>query len=75
MVEIYKMPYGIRFHRKKKCYSVYNKTTKRVFSKCTSKKKAIKQSRLLRAIMYNKDFRPNMTIKNKIKINKTRRMK
>lgn len=51
------MPYGIR--RKKKCYSVYNKQTKKVFSKCTTRKKAIKQSRLLRAIMFNKDFVPN----------------
>lgn len=53
------MPYTIRYHRKKKCYSVLNKITKRVFSKCTSLKKANKQSRLLRAIMFNKDFVPN----------------
>jgi hypothetical protein len=53
------MPYGIR--KKKKCYSVYNKKTKKVFSKCTTKKKAMKQSRLLRAIMFNKDFIPNNT--------------
>lgn len=52
------MPYGIR-RKKKNCFSVYNKKTKKVFSKCTTKKKAIKQSRLLRAIMFNKDFVPN----------------
>ena len=52
------MPYGIR-RKKKNCYSVYNKQTKKVFSKCTTRKKAIKQSRLLRAIMFNKDFVPN----------------
>ena len=51
------MPYGIR--RRKSCYSVFNKKTKKVFSKCTTRKKAVKQSRLLRAIMFNKDFVPN----------------
>jgi len=51
------MPYGIR--RKKNCYSVFNKKTKKVFSKCTTRKKAVKQSRLLRAIMFNKEFVPN----------------
>ena len=53
------MPYKIRYLRKKKCYSVINKTTKRVFSKCTTKENANRQSRLLRAIMFNKDFIPN----------------
>lgn len=53
------MPYKIRYSRKKKCYSVINKKTKRVFSKCTTKENASKQSRLLRAIMFNKDFIPN----------------
>jgi hypothetical protein len=53
------MPYAIRYNTKKKCYSVLNKKTKRVFSKCTSLKRANRQSRLLRAIMFNKDFVPN----------------
>lgn len=53
------MPYRIRYNTKKKCYSVLNKKTKRVFSKCTSLRKAKKQSRLLRAIMYNPTFVPN----------------
>ena len=53
------MPYAIKKHTKKNCYSVYNKTSKKVFSKCTTRKKAVKQSRLLRAIMFNKDFVPN----------------
>jgi hypothetical protein len=53
------MPYKIRYLRKKKCYSVINKTTKRVFSKCTTKENANRQSKLLRAIMFNKDFIPN----------------
>lgn len=56
MITIYK-PYAKRI--KKNCYSVYNKITKRVFSKCTTRKNAVKQSRLLRAIMFNKDFVPN----------------
>ena len=52
------MPYRIRYNSKKKCYSVLNKKTKRVFSKCTSLKKTKKQSRLLRAIMFNPSFVP-----------------
>jgi len=55
------MPYKIRYSRKNKCYSVINKKTKRVFAKCTTKNNAIKQSRLLRAIMFNKNFVPNGT--------------
>lgn len=59
------MPYAIKKIKnkrtKKNCYSVYNKTSKKVFSKCTTRKKAVKQSRLLRAIMFNKDFVPNNT--------------
>ena len=53
------MPYRIRYNSKKKCYSVLNKKTKRVFSKCTTLKKAKKQSRLLRAIMFNPKFVSN----------------
>lgn len=52
------MPYGIRKTRKG-CYSVYNKKTRRVFSKCTSKKKANQQSKLLRALMFNPNFKAN----------------
>lgn len=55
------MPYGIR--RVKNCYSVYNKNTRKVFSKCSTKKNALKQSRLLRAIMFNKDFVPTSSRK------------
>jgi len=40
----------------KKCYRIMNTKTRKVFSKCTSKKKGKKQLRLLRAIQYNKDF-------------------
>jgi len=52
------MPYAIRKVPRKKCYTVYNKETKRVFARCTSKENATKQSRLLRAIMFNPGFVP-----------------
>ena len=52
------MPYQSRKVRGKSCYRVYNKNNKRVFAKCTSRKNAIKQMRLLRAIEYNKKFTP-----------------
>jgi hypothetical protein len=43
----------------KNCYRVSNKKTKKVFAKCTGKKKATRQIRLLRAIENNKNFVPN----------------
>ena len=62
------MPYTVRYLRKKKCYSVINKNTRKVFSKCTTRQNAQKQSRLLRAIKYNPGFvkklRNNNTRKN-----------
>lgn len=51
------MPYTIR--RRKRCYQVVNKKSQRVFSKCSTKTKASRQLRLLRAIQYNKNFVPN----------------
>lgn len=50
------MPYIMRKVPKRRCYTVKNKNTKRVMSKCTSKKKAISQMRLLRGIKFNKTF-------------------
>ena len=50
------MPYTIRKIKNKKCYTVKNSKTKRVYSKCTTKQKAIKQLRLLRAIDNNPNF-------------------
>jgi hypothetical protein len=44
--------------RKSSCYKVSNRKTKRVFSKCTTKENAKKQLKLLRAIQYNKNFKP-----------------
>jgi hypothetical protein len=51
------MPYSIRKVPGKKCYRIKNTANKRVFSKCSSRKNAIKQLRLLRAIQYNKTFK------------------
>jgi hypothetical protein len=39
------------------CYSVINNGSRRIFSKCTTKKKAKKQQKLLYALRYNKNFR------------------
>jgi hypothetical protein len=43
---------------RKKCYRVSNRRTKKTFSKCTSKKNATRQLRLLHAIENNKNFIP-----------------
>ena len=53
------MPYRVRKVSGKKCYRVSNKRSKKVFAKCTSKKNATRQLRLLRAIQNNKNFVPN----------------
>lgn len=53
-------PYKIRKVPKKNCYMVYKPITPKVFAKCTTKTKAIKQERLLRAIIYNKSFKANL---------------
>lgn len=50
------MPYTMRKVNNKHCYRVFNKKSRKIFSKCTNKKNAIKQLRLLRAIIYNKKF-------------------
>lgn len=56
-------PYRSRKVRGKPCYRVTNKRTKRVFSKCTTPENAKKQMKLLRAILYNKNFKTNSTRK------------
>ncbi len=53
------MPYGIRKTRNKNCYGVFNKKTKKRFSKCSTLENAKKQITLLRAIQFNKNFVPN----------------
>ena len=70
------MPYSVRKIPNKNCYKVYNQKTKKVFSKCSSKKNATKQMRLLRALQYNKDFVPNtQKQKQQQKKNRTRKNK
>ena len=44
------MPYSLRKVPRKRCYQVYNRKTKRIFSKCTTLSRAKKQMRLLNAI-------------------------
>ena len=53
------MPYSIRKVPKKPCYRVYNKKSKKVFAKCSTRENAQKQVRLLRALEFNKKFVPN----------------
>lgn len=51
------MPYKFRKLPKSPCYRVFNCSSRKVFSKCTTKENAIRQVRLLRAIKYNRTFR------------------
>ena len=44
------MPYEIRKVRNKECYQVRNKETKEVYSKCTTRDKAVKQLNLLQNV-------------------------
>lgn len=57
------MPYTLRKVPRKNCYTVRNPKKKKVFSKCTSRKNAIKQMKLLRAIQFNKNFVPNSKLR------------
>lgn len=54
------MPYTLRKVKKRRCYSVKNLKKNKTFAKCTSKRKAKKQINLLRALQYNKSFKPNL---------------
>jgi hypothetical protein len=70
------MPYAIRKLTGKNCYKVFNKKTKRVFSKCTTLKNAKKQLSLLRAIENNPKFvlrRNSNGGKNKTRKNKQKK--
>jgi hypothetical protein len=54
------MPYNvIKVKGKYNCYRVINRGTNKIFSKCSTRKNAIRQSKLLRAILFNKTFIPN----------------
>lgn len=57
------MPYTIRKVPRKSCFRVTNRKTKRVFARCTTKTRAQKQVRLLRAIENNRNFVPRNTRK------------
>lgn len=59
------MPYKTRKVRGKPCYRVTNKDNKKVFAKCSTKENAKKQMKLLRAIQFNKNFKPIRTRKNR----------
>jgi hypothetical protein len=48
--------YAMRKVRGKDCYKVYSKRTQRIFAKCTTKEKAERQLKLLRALVYNDKF-------------------
>ena len=65
------MPYKLRKMPKQSCYRVYNKRTKKVFSKCSSLENAKKQMRLLNAIEYG-NFKPT-GLPSSQKAGKTRR--
>jgi hypothetical protein len=49
-------PFAMRKLRLQPLYTVYNKATRRVYAKATTKEKAERQLKLLRAITYNPDF-------------------
>jgi hypothetical protein len=64
------MPYKtIKVKGKYNCYRVINTQTKKAFSKCSTRKNATRQMRLLRALQFNKNFvlysKQNKTRKNK----------
>jgi len=55
------MPYKtIKVKGKYNCYRVINTQTKKAFSKCSTRKNATRQMRLLRALQFNKNFVPNI---------------
>jgi hypothetical protein len=58
------MPYKtIKVKGKYNCYRVINTQTKRAFSKCSTRKNATRQMKLLRALQFNKKFVPNSKLK------------
>lgn len=52
------MPFALRKIPKTDLYRVYNKKTKRVYSRGTTIDRARRQLKFLRAITYNKNFKP-----------------
>jgi len=65
------MPYKtIKVKGKYNCYRVINTQTKKIFSKCSTRKNANKQMKLLRAIQFNKNFVPNINSRTRKNITK-----
>jgi len=54
------MPYTMRKVPNKSCYRVVNNKTGKVKARCSTKKNAMKQMRLLRALENNPKFRKTM---------------
>ncbi len=68
------MPYTVKkVPGKRNCYLVEN-NKHRVFSKCATRKNALAQLKLLRAIQYNKDFvlRPQSKTRKRRRTRRTR---
>ena len=65
----YKITRRKKANKQSYCYSVLNTRSRKIFSKCTTKKKATKQKRLLNALRYNKNF---VTNKKKAEIERQR---
>ncbi len=51
------MPYSMHRLTRRNCWQVVNDKSRHIFSKCSTRKKARKQLRLLRAITYG-NFKP-----------------
>lgn len=64
------MPYKVRKVRNQDCYKTYNTETKRVFAKCTTKEKALRQLATIRRKVYGTSKSPPAiaTQKSKVKL-------
>ena len=57
------MAYKVRKVRNQDCYKTYNTETKRVFAKCTTKEKALRQLATIRRTIYGTSKSPPKTAK------------
>ena len=57
------------------CYSVVNRKSRRIHSKCSTRKNALAQLRLLRAIVYNKNFKLRPTRRRPPQLHATKKYK
>jgi len=68
------MPYKtIKVKGKYNCFRVINTQTKKAFSKCSTRKNATRQMRLLRALQFNKNFVPNIKSRTRKNTRKTKK--